>query len=541
MEGTAYRVIRVLGAGGMGQVLEVEHQALGLHRAMKVIQATSGRAPDLTRRLIREARALAQVQHPGLVSIIDLGETSSGEVFLVLELLRGASLRQLLRQGRPPCAVALVIVKELLEALTAVHARGMLHRDLKPENTFLTEEGRVKLLDLGLVKLLASATLEGETTSLTSTNAMLGTPRYMPPEVALGQPLDARSDLFSVGLLLWELLVGAHPFGALPGAQALTRATLDGVPPLPPLGDEAEKVSQLLAPLVKQACARNPGDRFESGEHFLRALAAPLAALGEAPAHVSGWIAHWAQEQQRARDAESPADARRAASPVAEVPQGATEPLSTLPELPRPRGFAEPPKGAPKEPASPGRLDSPFVRTPRSPTAQQDDLVTLAPASEETLSSESPLAPASEETLSSESPLAPASEEALSSEHRPPPSRSVLWGLLGVFMVAVISAVASAMGHLSPTLSSASVPTALGSAREGPPSSLLPPLPSEGPRALEITRSALVPSASASSVIPGHGLLPPMSTAGPASHASPGATVVVPRHDRLPGMPRSGL
>jgi serine/threonine-protein kinase len=214
----AYRIEQLLGRGGMGEVYLAWDERLERRVALKRIRADSDLDPHLRQRLRREARASARLSHPAIVQVHDILEDGSGDC-IVLEYVEGRTLADLLASGPPASALALRLAREIAEALAHAHAQGILHRDLKTENVIVTPEGHAKVLDFGLSKRISPA----EDTGLTAQGAVLGTFRSMSPEQALGRDLDERSDLFSLGVLLYELLTGRSPFRAASGAQTLDR------------------------------------------------------------------------------------------------------------------------------------------------------------------------------------------------------------------------------------------------------------------------------------------------------------------------------
>lgn len=209
-----YRVLRKLGEGGMGIVYAAEDERL--HRAVAIKTIRDSVDDSSRERLIREARAAASVSHPNVCQLYDIGD-EDGRPFLVMELLEGASLVDRLRSGPMPLPDAVQVALSILTALDALHARGFIHRDLKPSNVFLCAHS-VKLLDFGLAReapRLSSPddkTMSHASTPLTASGMIIGTPRYMAPEQLLGAPVDARTDLFAVGTLLYEMIAGAPPF-----------------------------------------------------------------------------------------------------------------------------------------------------------------------------------------------------------------------------------------------------------------------------------------------------------------------------------------
>ena len=266
-----YRVFEALGAGGMGVVYRAEHLQLRRPVALKVLQRDLRSLPEIEKRFEREAQALAALGHPNIVTVLDYGWTE-GTAYLAMELLRGKSLQELLAGGPPSPAQALDVERQLLRGLAFAHARGIVHRDLKPGNVFLHNvEGlgeTVKILDFGLAKFLDPLPHDKE--GLTRAGAVYGTPAYMAPEQVAGQPADLRSDVYSAGILLFELLTGRRPFEGSPD-EMLRQHLVADVPALEAVRPDLVPLPALGA-LVRRALAKDPGNRFQDASAMLEAL-----------------------------------------------------------------------------------------------------------------------------------------------------------------------------------------------------------------------------------------------------------------------------
>jgi eukaryotic-like serine/threonine-protein kinase len=273
-----YEVGRLLGAGGMAEVFEGRDRLLSRRVAIKVPLSQHAHDPEFAHRFRREAQAAASLSHPGVVAVYDTG-SENGTHFIVMEYVDGRTLKDVIRAEAPlyPGRAA-EITADVCAALAAAHARGLVHRDVKPANIMLMPDGRVKLMDLGIARAAA-----GET--LTQTAAMLGTAQYLSPEQAQGQAVDFRSDLYSLGCCLYEMLTGTVPFrGATAVAIAYRHVREDPAPPRLLNPD----IPPSLEAVCLKAMAKRPEDRYQTAAELRadleRARAGQRVAAGPAAA-----------------------------------------------------------------------------------------------------------------------------------------------------------------------------------------------------------------------------------------------------------------
>ncbi|HVH54855.1 MAG TPA: protein kinase [Vicinamibacterales bacterium] len=272
-----YRVVSKLGEGGMGVVYAAADERLHRQVALKMVRETS-RDPQSRERLWREARAAASVSHPNVCQLYEVGE-ANGELFIAMELLDGESLTARLTRGPIPLGESGDLTLAMLSALEAIHARGLVHRDLKPSNIFLTAHG-VKLLDFGLARAVEEAA-EQTGAGITVAGTVMGTPHYMSPEQLAGDPLDARSDLFAIGAILFELLVGERPFPGKTMAQVFHAVMYD---PVPSVGGSPALAA--IDRIIDRATTKKPADRYPAAAAMAQDLRAALRLgdSGETPA-----------------------------------------------------------------------------------------------------------------------------------------------------------------------------------------------------------------------------------------------------------------
>jgi eukaryotic-like serine/threonine-protein kinase len=265
-----YEIVSPLGAGGMGEVYRARDLRLGRDVAIKVLPASFAGDSERLRRFEQEARAIAALNHPNILAIHDIGSHDGGP-FLVTELLEGETLRERLRGGALPVRKALDVAIQLAHGVAAAHEKAIIHRDLKPANISLTEDGRVKILDFGLAKLVEreegglsesqSPTRTASPIAQTEAGVVLGTAGYMSPEQVRGKPADARSDIFALGAILYEMLSGQRAFEKDSSADTMA-AILREEPP--ELAGEGKKIPPAVDRIVRHCLEKNPTERFQS-------------------------------------------------------------------------------------------------------------------------------------------------------------------------------------------------------------------------------------------------------------------------------------
>src|SRR5277367_2895108 len=227
-----YEILVSIGAGGMGEVYKARDSRLKRDVAVKVLPESFAADADRLRRFELEAQSAGALNHPNILVVYDIGAEGTSP-YLVSELLEGETLRDRLKQGKIPTSKALEYARQVANGLAAAHSKGITHRDIKPENLFLTKDGRVKILDFGLAKVTTSEKPSADNvteTQVTDPGAVLGTASYMSPEQVRAKPVDQRSDIFSLGCVLYEMLGGKRPFRGDTAADTMS-AILKQDPP----------------------------------------------------------------------------------------------------------------------------------------------------------------------------------------------------------------------------------------------------------------------------------------------------------------------
>ena len=286
-----YRVDSLLGSGGMGAVYLVQHTQLRRRFALKLLHAETSKIPEIVARFEREAMAAANVDHPNIAFATDFGRTETGEFFLVLEYIEGQRLRDALASGPMEVRRAVHIARQVASALKRSHELGVIHRDLKPENIMLVaredDADFVKVLDFGLAKVEAQTKIMGEDgpgQALTKHGKVFGTPKYMAPEQCVSGAIDGRTDLYALGVILYEMLTGVNPFGAKDVVGIIRNQLAMQTPPIKDVAP-AVRVPPALEAVVMRLTEKQPEKRFADAAELLAALleGASSGAVSPAP------------------------------------------------------------------------------------------------------------------------------------------------------------------------------------------------------------------------------------------------------------------
>jgi serine/threonine-protein kinase len=377
-----YRLDKLLGEGGMGEVYRASNVLIGRDVAIKILRAEHAKNDVLVGRFLREARAANLVRHPNVVGVLDIGQDEAKTPFIVQELLEGEDLatRVEREEGKLPVDEALSILLPVIDAVATGHASGVVHRDLKPENVFLARVGSKtvpKLLDFGISKIQQAGP---DDRKMTLAGTAMGTPTYMSPEQVKGFDVDARADVWAFGVMLYQLVSGTLPFDAESHAALFVKVCTEDPAPL---GAAAPEVSRDLCEIVHKCLQRDKDARFADAAALALALreARPDLAVSQRPPSGARDIdsRRDAAAQKRKLEREDTEPERAAAAAVPKVPSLAPPAAKPAPPKPAPRAAAPPPPAAPSHAAPPP--------APQASGAGRISLQSVRPTSARTIAS----------------------------------------------------------------------------------------------------------------------------------------------------------
>lgn len=287
-----YKVLSSLGTGGMAEVYKAEQVSLNRTVAIKKLKSSLSQNPEMLERFYREGKSTANLQHENIVQVYQMGKAGE-EHYIVMEYVEGKDLKSILKASATiPWQIAGLIIREVAKGLAFAHQRGYIHRDIKPGNIMVSQRGEVKIMDFGIVRRIDS--------ELTKTGAFLGTPSYMSPEQLKGESITPGSDLFSLGVVFYEILAGEKPFRAESEASLIHKIVNEKPKSIRKLNPE---VPWRMARIIKRLLNKNPKKRFESAEELAQALEKLLGKtiIARAEAEIASYLAgidDWAQEEK---------------------------------------------------------------------------------------------------------------------------------------------------------------------------------------------------------------------------------------------------
>lgn len=333
-----YHITKKLGEGGMGQVYLAEHVKMGRRCAIKIMTPGTMSDPEAISRFNREAANASRISHPNVCAIYDFGETSDGLIYLAMELIEGTSLTGLLEEtGTLPLARAATMIQQCAEALQVAHDLGIVHRDLKPDNIMVsTARGKdtVKVVDFGIAKAIGGD--DGGAQKVTKTGFVVGTPEYMSPEQLSGDPVDGRSDNYSLGLVFYRMLTGVSPFPADSQQETMIKRLTDDPIPLAAACPEVRFPPQVQR-VLDRALMRNPNDRYKNAGEFARDVRG-LATQSTGPVDVEAGTQKVRPEDLKGLPPATRVDPMSAEKkrkpPAAAQPVQATKPAKATPVMP---------------------------------------------------------------------------------------------------------------------------------------------------------------------------------------------------------------
>lgn len=331
-----YEIGEPLGEGGMAAVYKAYHPSMNRHVAIKVLPRQMAKSPEFVIRFRREAELLAQLQHPHILPVFDSGQ-ADGYAYIVMPLMQTGSLADLMESRRLSLPEIRRIMAQVGDALGYAHARGMIHRDVKPSNVLLDERGNCLLTDFGLARMSDASA------KLTSSGAIMGTPAYMSPEQGTSPNVDGRSDIYSLGVVLYEMVSGRIPFSADTPIAIVFKHMLD---PLPSIRELVPDIPVPLERVINKSLAKKPDERYQHAEDFVKAVqqAIQVTAMGE---HMAPTSQPTVEAMPPVRRPDPPQPATMVSMPAIRRPDRPQATMVSMPPQPRPKPPSQPPAARP--------------------------------------------------------------------------------------------------------------------------------------------------------------------------------------------------